>query len=360
MSVNVKQPHYEVHYEDVSPLCVLSEDGKIIDEANVPQLSDEQLKELMRRLVYTRIIDQRAIALQRQGRLGFYAPVSGQEASMVGSQFALQKEDFILPGYRDMPQIFWHGVPLYQTFLYSRGHQHGGQIPEDVHALMPQIIIGAQIVQATGVAMGLKLRGKKNVAVTYTGDGGSSQGDFYEGLNFAGVYNLPVVFIVQNNNYAISTPFSKQTAAKSIAHKGVAAGVRSLQVDGMDVLAVYKAVYEAAERGRNGEGPTLIETLTYRYGPHSLSGDDPTKYRGKDEEEDWNKRDPLHRFRIYLQGKGLWSDEEEEKTIEEARAFVAEQIKLAENVEKMTIEGLIDSMFEHTPQDLEEQKEMYK
>ena len=178
---------------------------------------------------------------------------------------------------------------MYQTFLYSRGHQHGGQIPEGVHVLMPQIIIGAQIIQCAGVAMGLKKKGNKNVAVAYTGDGGTSQGDFYEGINFAGVFNLPAIFIVQNNGYAISTPVEKQTVALSLAHKGVAAGVHSVQVDGMDVLAVYKAVYEAAERARRGEGPTLIEALTYRFGPHSMSGDDPTKYRTKEEEERWER-----------------------------------------------------------------------
>src|SRR5699024_6063439 len=144
-----------------------------------------------------------------------------------------------------------------------------------------------------------------------------------EGMNFAGVFNLPAIFFVQNNNYAISTPFEKQTAAKSIAHKGVAAGLRSFQVDGMDPLAVYKVVSEAAERGRNGEGPTLIESLTYRFGPHSMSGDDPTKYRGKDEEQEWESRDPIERMRKYLQSKNLWTEEEEEQVVEEAREYAA-------------------------------------
>lgn len=347
---------YEVWSENIEPLAILSPDGKVVNEAEMPELSDEQLQELMRRMVFTRVWDQRAVSLSRQGRLGFYAPVSGQEASMVGSQFALKPEDFILPGYRDMPQIVWHGLPLYQTFLYSKGHQHGGQIPEGVNVLMPQIIIGAQIVQAAGVAMGLKRHGNNNVAVAYTGDGGSSQGDFYEGLNFAGSFNLPAIFVVQNNGYAISTPFAKQTAAQSIAHKALAAGIHGAQVNGMDVLAVYKVMQEAVERARQGEGPTLIETITYRYGPHSMSGDDPTKYRTKEEQDEWEEKDPLIRFRRYLTEKKLWSDEREEQVIEEARAEVAQHIKKAEQVEKMTIPGLIDSMFEHTPPHLEEQK----
>lgn len=347
--------HY-VSLNEIEALSILDEEGNVINEQEMPAIDDSQLKELMRRMVFTRIWDQRAVSLGRQGRLGFYAPVSGQEASMVGSQFALKKDDFILPGYRDIPQIFWHGLPLYQAFLYSRGHQHGGQIPADVNVLMPQIIIGAQIVQASGVAMGLKKRGNKQVAVTYTGDGGSSQGDFYEGMNFAGVFKLPVVFIVQNNGYAISTQRVNQTAAGAIAQKAVAAGIPGVQVDGMDVLAVYKAVFDAAERGRAGEGPTLVETLTYRFGPHSLSGDDPTRYRSKEESGEWEQKDPLVRYRRFMEKKGLWTEEEETAVIEEAKAAVTEAIKKADEMEKLTISGLLDSVFEHTTPQAEEQK----
>jgi pyruvate dehydrogenase E1 component alpha subunit len=277
---------------------------------------------------------------------------------MIASEFALNKDDFVCPGYRDMPQIVWHGLPMYQAFLYSRGHQHGGQIPQDVHVLMPQIIIGAQILHATGVAMAFKKKGEKRVAITYTGDGGSSEGDFYEGLNFAGAFKLPVIYVVQNNGYAITTPFSKQTAAASVAHKAVAAGITGVQVDGMDPLAVYKAVSEAAERGRNGGGATLIEALTYRFRPHSMA-DDATKYRTKEEEQEWEKKDPIARMRTFLTAKGLWSEEEEAKVREDAKNTVAEEIKKAEATEKMTVAGLIDSMFETTPKHLEEQKAEY-
>ncbi|PZD93680.1 pyruvate dehydrogenase (acetyl-transferring) E1 component subunit alpha [Paenibacillus sambharensis] len=346
---------YEVQTEPVTPLTVLSPEGEVVNPDAMPNLTDDQLKEIMYRMVFTRTWDERAVNLGRQGRLGFYAPVSGQEASMVGSEYALNKDDFVCPGYRDMPQLVWHGLPLYQAFLYSRGHQHGGQIPEDVHVLMPQIIIGAQILHATGVGMAFKKRGEKRVAITYTGDGGSSEGDFYEGLNFAGVYKLPVIYCVQNNRYAITTPFEKQTAALSIAHKAVAAGVKGVQVDGMDVLAVIKAVQEAAERGRSGEGATLIELLTYRFRPHSMA-DDTTKYRTKEEEGEWSLKDPIIRFGKFLEKKGLWSEEDTARVKEEAKATVNEHIKKAEAAEKMTVAGLIDSMFETTPKYLEEQK----
>jgi len=347
-------PHV-VETKPVEPLRILAPDGSVLRPDLVPRLTDEELKELMRRMVFTRAWDERAVNLGRQGRLGFYAPVSGQEASMVGSEFALNRDDFICPGYRDMPQIVWHGLPMHQAFLYSRGHQHGGRIPEDVHVLMPQIIIGAQLLHANGVAMAFKLRNERRVVITYTGDGGSSEGDFYEALNFAGVFRLPVIFFVQNNGYAITTPLSRQTAALSIAHKAVAAGIRGVQVDGMDVLAVYAATKEAAELARNGEGATLIEAVTYRYRPHSMA-DDPSKYRTKSEEEEWNRLDPLIRFGKFLEAKGLWSDEETARVREEAKKTVNEEIRKAEQAEKMTVPGLIDSMFERTPPHLEEQK----
>lgn len=211
---------------------ILNEEGEVVNKDAVPDLSDDQLKELMRRMVYTRILDQRSISLNRQGRLGFYAPTAGQEASQLASQFALEKEDFILPGYRDVPQIVWHGLPLYQAFLFSRGHFHGNQVPEGVNVISPQIIIGAQYIQCAGVALGMKKRGKKSIAITYTGDGGTSQGDFYEGINFAGAFKAPAVFIVQNNRFAISTPVEKQSAANTLAQKAVAAGIPGIKLMG--------------------------------------------------------------------------------------------------------------------------------
>ncbi|NEU29526.1 pyruvate dehydrogenase (acetyl-transferring) E1 component subunit alpha [bacterium LRH843] len=338
---------------------ILNEEGEVVNEAAMPDLTDEQLQELMHRMVYTRIWDQRAISLNRQGRLGFYAPVAGQEASMLGSQYALDKEDWILPGYRDIPQLVWHGFPMYQAFLWSRGHFAGGQIPDGLNITIPQIIIGAQIIQTAGVALGLKRKGKNNIAITYTGDGGSSQGDFYEGLNFAGAYNTPAVFIVQNNRFAISVPVEKQTVAKTIAQKAVAAGIEGIQVDGMDVLAVYAATKQARERALAGEGPTLIETMTYRYGPHTMAGDDPTRYRTSDLDDEWTKKDPLVRFRKYLEKKGLWTEERENEVVELAKEDVKEAMKKADATPKQKVTDLIGFMFEDLPENLREQMEEY-
>lgn len=340
-------------------LQILNEEGEVVNESAMPDLSDEQLQELMTRMVYTRILDQRSISLNRQGRLGFYAPTAGQEASQLASQFALEKEDFILPGYRDVPQLIWHGLPLSQAFLFSRGHFQGNQIPEGVNVISPQIIIGAQYIQTAGVALGMKKRGAKSVAITYTGDGGASQGDFYEGINFAGAFKAPAIFIVQNNRFAISTPVEKQSAAKTIAQKAVAAGIPGIQVDGMDVLAVYAAVHEARERAINGEGPTLIETLTYRYGPHTMAGDDPTRYRTADLDSEWEKKDPLVRFRKFLENKGIWNEEKENAVIERAKEEIKEAIKIADEAPKQKVTDLMNIMYEELPANLKEQYEIY-
>ena len=354
------QQQFKKVEEQFQTFQILNEEGEVVNEAAMPNLSDEKLQELMRRMVYTRVLDQRSISLNRQGRLGFYAPTAGQEASQLASQFALEAEDFILPGYRDVPQMIWHGLPLYQAFLFSRGHFHGNQMPEGVNLLPPQIIIGAQIIQAAGVALGLKKKGKKAVAITYTGDGGASQGDFYEGINFAGAYKAPAIFVVQNNRFAISTPVEKQSAAGTIAQKAVAAGIPGVQVDGMDPLAVYVAVSEARERAINGEGPTLIETLCYRYGPHTMAGDDPTRYRTSELDDEWEKKDPIVRYRKFLEAKGLWNEAMENEVMDQAKEEIKEAIQKADNQAKQKVTDLISFMYEELPYNLKEQNEIYK
>ncbi|RXK18846.1 pyruvate dehydrogenase (acetyl-transferring) E1 component subunit alpha [Macrococcus sp. DPC7161] len=340
---------------------VLDLDGNVVNEDLMPDLSDEQLVELMTRMVWTRVLDQRSVALNRQGRLGFYAPTAGQEASQLASSYALEQQDYILPGYRDVPQLIWQGLPLTKAFLWSRGHFVGSQMPENVRALAPQIIIGAQYVQTAGVALGLKKRGEQAVAITYTGDGGSSQGDFYEGINFASAFKAPAIFVIQNNNYAISTPRSKQTGAKTLAQKAVAVGIPGIVVDGMDALAVYAVTKEARDRAIAGEGPTLIETMTYRYGPHTMAGDDPTRYRTSDEDAEWVKKDPLVRFRKFLEAKGLWNEEKENEIIEKAKEDIKAAIKEADATPKQTVSQLAELMYSgEMPQNLKEQYEIFK
>jgi len=338
----------------------LDKDGKIVNPDLVPDLSDDELVELMTRMVWSRVLDQRSTALNRQGRLGFFAPTAGQEASQLASHFAFEKEDVLLPGYRDVPQLIQHGLPLKEAFLWSRGHVAGNLYPEDLQALPPQIIIGAQYVQAAGVALGLKKRNKKNVVFTYTGDGGSSQGDFYEAINFAGAYHANAVFYIQNNGFAISTPREVQSAAPTLAQKAAAAGIPGIQVDGMDPLAVYTVSKAAREWAANGNGPVLIETLTYRYGPHTLSGDDPTRYRSKDMDSEWQQKDPLVRFHTYLTEKGLWSEEKEEQIIEQTKEEIKAAIAEADRVPKQKVSDFLKNMFEVQPQNIKEQIATYE
>ncbi|MCL1630981.1 pyruvate dehydrogenase (acetyl-transferring) E1 component subunit alpha [Sporolactobacillus sp. CPB3-1] len=340
-------------------LRILDTQGHVVNEQQKPEMTNEELKELMRRMVYTRIWDQRALSLNRQGRLGFYAPVAGQEASMLASEFAMDQADWLLPSYRDIPQLVWHGLPMYKAFLYSRGHFGGGQYPRELHAVMPQIIIGAQATQTAGIALGLKKRKKKQIAFCYFGDGATSQGDVYEGMNFAGIYKAPAVFICQNNRFAISVPVEKQTASETLAQKAVAAGIRGIQVDGMDPLAVYAAAKNARMRALAGEGPTLIETLTYRYGPHTMAGDDPTRYRTDELTDEWEKKDPLIRFRLYLEKLGLWAREDEERTAEQAKKDVAEALKEADSVPKQKVTDLLGFMYENPTPAIKEQLEFY-
>ncbi|HCS93482.1 MAG: pyruvate dehydrogenase (acetyl-transferring) E1 component subunit alpha [Bavariicoccus seileri] len=339
---------------------ILDEEGKVVNPDILPDLTDDELVDLMSDMVWSRILHQRSTALNRQGRLGFYAPTWGQEASQLGSIKAIEKDDVLLPGYRDVPQLIKHGLPLYQAFLWSRGHVEGNKYPEELQALPPQIIIGAQYVQAAGVALGLKKRNKENVVITYTGDGGTSQGDFYEGINFAGSYHANAIFVVQNNGWAISTPRSLQTAAKTLAQKAVAAGIPGIQVDGMDPLAVYAVTKKAREYVVAGNGPVLIETICYRYGPHTLSGDDPKRYQPEGSMEPWLKKDPLIRMRNYLTEKGLWSEEKEQEVEEKAKEDVKAAIKEADAVPKQKVSTFLKNMFEVAPASIQEQIDAYE
>lgn len=344
-----------------SMVQILDKDGKIVNKSLVPELSDEELVELMERMVFSRVLHDRSMALSRQGRLGFYAPTAGQEASQIASHYALEKQDWIYPGYRDIPQLIMHGLPIYKAFLWSRGHVEGNHYDDDLHIIPPQIIIGAQYIQAMGNAVGQKLAGKENeITITYTGDGGSSQGDVYEGINFASRYKAPVVFVIQNNGYAISTPREKQTAAETLAQKGVAAGIPSIQVDGMDPLAVYTVTKAARDWAVAGNGPVLIETITNRFGPHSTSGDDPTRYRSQESFDYWEQRDPLIRFRNYLTEKELWTEEHEEELIEKVQEEVLAAAKEADQVEKMSVSDSLKWMYSNPGQNIQEQIEKYE
>ena len=343
-----------------STVQVMDEKGKIVNEELLGDITDDDMVKFMEEMVWARELFERSTALNRQGRLGFYAPTSGQEASQLGTVLATEKEDFLLPGYRDVPQLIKHGWPLHQAFLWSKGHVEGSTFSEDLHAYPPQIIIGAQFVQAAGAALGIKKNKRNAIAMTWTGDGGSSQGDFYEGINFAGAFKAPAVFVIQNNGWAISTPRELQTAAPTLAQKAVAAGIPGIQVDGMDILAVYAVTKAAREYALAGNGPVLIETLCYRYGPHTLSGDDPKRYQPEGIQDEWRKRDPLIRMRDHLTEKGLWSEEKEEEIIQKTKEEVKEAIKKADQTPKQKVSEFLKSMYERPDFVTQEQIDYYE
>ncbi|WP_018664487.1 pyruvate dehydrogenase (acetyl-transferring) E1 component subunit alpha [Heyndrickxia acidiproducens] len=279
-------------------------------------------------MLRSREYDIRLLKMQRQGRIGTYAPFKGQEAAQIGSAFPLEKQDWIFPSYRDIAACMVHGMPLSQVLKFVKGYFEGGKSPDGIPIFPIQIIIAAQTLHAAGCALAAKLKGEKSVSVCYFGDGATSQGDFHEALNFASVYKAPVVFFCQNNQWAISVPLARQMASETIAQKAVAYGIKGVRVDGNDVLAVYQVMKEAVESARRGEGPVLIEAVTCRIGPHTTS-DDPAKYRNQKEVEAFAmQKDPLTRMKKLIFKEGLWTEEEEQQFLKQANsemtAIVAE------------------------------------
>ena len=338
---------------------VLAPNGEIVNPELAPELSNEELIELMKRLVWGRTYDKRVTLLNRQGALGNYAPGGGQEASQLASQYALGKDDFFAGTYRDLAPLIMHGLPVEKAFLWYKGHMKGNEYPEDLHAYAPQVIVGGHITHAMGVAFGKKLKNEKSIVLSLSGDGASSQGDFYEGINFAGVYNVPYVAVIQNNGYGISVPVERQTHAEALAQKAVAVGIPGIQVDGMDPLAMYAAVSKAREHALAGKGPVLIEALTYRFGPHTMS-DDPTRYRLEEEVGEWQKKDPLVRMRKYLENKGLWTEEQENEVVEACEQEIKEAITAIAQVEKQKVSDFLRNMYEVSPQNIQEQIAEYE
>ncbi len=344
--------------EQVEYLSVLNEDGEL-DEELEPDLSDDFLLQIHRALLFNRRFDERMLNLQRQGRIGTFAPVKGQEAAEVAAAAVLREEDWLVQSYRDQAAAIWRGQPPESYLLAYGGYYQGNNPDVEVRNLPVSVPVGSQILHAVGLSYGSKYRQKEEVVLVFFGDGATSEGDFHEGLNFAGVFQTPVIFLCQNNQWAISVPRSRQSRAKTLAQKALAYGVPGLQVDGNDVLAVYAAAKEAAERARAGDGPTLIEALTYRLSLHTTA-DDPTRYRKDEEVEEWEKRDPIPRFQNYLKDKGILSDDELESLQEEIEQDIEAAVEKAEQqMEALDDEAL--SMFDHVyaemPPYLQEQRD---
>ncbi|MBI5849612.1 MAG: pyruvate dehydrogenase (acetyl-transferring) E1 component subunit alpha [Planctomycetes bacterium] len=348
------------------PFSILEADGKAGRDKD-PNLTPELLKRLYEVMVTTRVLDERALALQRQGRIGFYLQALGQEASHVGAAAALRDSDWLFPAYRQPGIPLLRRVPLDDIVNEWFGNDgdicKGRQMPVHYSFRQANFVsisspIGTQISHAAGAGMAARIRGDDTVFMAFFGDGGTSSNDFHCGLNFAGVFKAPVVFVCENNQWAISVPLAQQTASASIAITASSYGMPGVRVDGNDVLAVYRVCKEAVERARKGEGPTLVETVTYRMASHS-SSDDAARYRDAKIHDEWKERDPIARFQRYLHKKKLWTEDWELEIHERARHEIHEAVKRAEALPRPSLDSLFEGVFMNlTPQLVEQRAEL--
>lgn len=345
-------PVKRVFEGSVDYVQVMDKDGKV-DKSLEPKIPNETLDKMYRLMVQQRTWDKKCLALQRTGRMYTYAPCEGQEAISVGTSQAVSKNDWIFPTYRESFMYHIRGAPLYLMNLIWMGLEEGLKLDKKYRAFPLAIPIATQHPHAVGGAYALKLKGEKAATVVFGGDGSTSEGEFHDAMNFAGVLETPTVFVISNNQYAISVPVKWQTASETIAQKALAYGFKGIQADGNDILTVYKVVKDAVDSAREGKGPVLIEFITYRMGAHTTA-DDPTKYRSKDEVEYWRERDPIKRFQIYLKEKGIWNEEYEKEAQEEAKKLVEDAVQKAEDY-KADPKDMFRYTFAHMTKDLEEQ-----
>jgi len=337
-------------------LKIMDENGVIVDEKNLPALNDEQVVEAYKYMLYARQVDLKAVAYQRMGRLFTLPPNLGQEAAALGSAYALdRKKDWMVPAFREMAAWLYWGATAKGLYLYWAGSEDGNVTPDDVNFMPSAVPVASQVQHAAGIGYAIKYKQTDQVVICYFGDGATSEGDFHEGLNFAGVFKCPVIFFCNNNQYAISVPRRLQTAAETLAQKAIAYGMPGIQVDGNDFFAVYRATREAAEYARAGHGPVLIEAFTYRRGYHT-TWDDPSKYRTADEEKEWEAKDPLLRLRKYLEARGLWNEAKEQSYIEEATKDISAQFREVEEYPRTPLEHIFKFTFEEMPDSLKKQK----
>lgn len=335
-------------------LQILDENGKLDAALAKDTLSDKDVVFLYEHMCLCRAYDEVAFKLQRSGRMGTYPQNIGQEAAATGAGFALRKDDWIIPCYRENSALFLHGLPMEKILLHWMGDERGNQIPDGCNVLPISIPIGTHPLHAVGIAWAAKLQKKDSIAITFFGDGATSEGDVHEALNFATVLRVPCVFFCQNNSWAISVPASKQFKNETIAQRAIAYGAKGIRVDGNDLFACFKATRDAIELAKKGE-VTFIEAVTYRMGDHTTA-DDARRYRDPAELEKWKARDPLLRVRKYLASKNLWDDKKQEALDAKNKERVAEIVKNAEGIEKPDIADIFDYTFADLPAQIELQK----
>ena len=356
------------HALQIPTLRILNDDGTIYEGATAPELSKELALKMYNTMTFIRVLDERMLAAQRQGRISFYMQCLGEEAATIGSAAVLDDADMIMAQYREQGALRYRGFTLEQfmnqLFSNEKDLGKGRQMPvhygsKDIHYMTISSPLATQIPQAAGYAYAQKLRGLKNVTICYFGEGAASEGDFHAGLNMAAVHKAPVLFFCRNNGYAISTPANEQFKGDGIACRGVGYGMKSIRVDGADILAVYQATKMARDYALETNEPVLIESMAYRLGAHS-SSDDPTGYRSKEEEEKWRKVDPVARFRAYLVAKG-WLDEDADKaSLDVLRQEILDALKVAEKIQKPALEELFSDVYAEPIPELKRQYEALK
>lgn len=341
---------------DVIKLSILDKDGNCDESLRPQELTDKDYKKMFELMLLNRIFDDKCLKLQRQGRIGTYASTLGQEACQIGSAYAMNDSDFMFPSFRENGVFIARKMPMEMILQYWGGDERGDKIPDGINNFTVSIPVGTQTLHAVGYAWAAKLKLDKTASIVYFGDGATSEGDFHEAMNFAGVFKLPVVFICQNNQWAISMPREKQTAAKTIAQKAIAYGFEGIQVDGNDVIAVYRATKEAVEKARKGNGPTLLELYTYRMSDHTTA-DDASKYRNEQEVKEWKEKDPIDRLRKYMQKKSYWTPEYEKQIIETFQMKVEEAVNKYEAMPKPNPADIFNYVYRDLTPELKEQRD---
>ena len=340
------------------PYSVLSEEG-VLRPGSSTRMRPEQILDALRLMLLTRVFDEKAFRLQRQGRFGTFSQVTGQEAAITGSAAALDPtRDWVVPQYRELPALLRQGYPLENFMLYFMGNPKGGAVPPGVNCFPLNIALASQLPHAVGLAWGLKRQGSDGVVTVYFGDGASSEGDVHESMNLAGVIRAPVVFFLSNNGWAISTPREKQSAARSLAVRAVGYGMPGVVVDGNDLLAVHDVTAAAVDRARAGEGPTLIEAVTYRMSAHNTA-DDQTRYVNEEERQRWVALDPIERVRRYLIGQKLWDNALESETAEANRKTVEDALKAALANGSTSADQLFEHLYADFPKRVTQQRDAF-
>tara|TARA_Y100000310_G_scaffold339280_1_gene431494 strand:- start:2931 stop:3980 length:1050 start_codon:yes stop_codon:yes gene_type:complete len=344
--VNKRVEEFHIHY-----FQVLDEKGNV-DKKLMPKLSSKQITDMYYYMKLSRAFDDKALKLQRQGKIGTFAQIKGQEGIQIGASFAMQKQDWLVPAFREWAAHIVLGVPMDKILQGMAGDERGNTFPGKI--LPMSVPVGTHMLHAAGIGMALNLQKKKEAIVTYFGDGATSEGDFHEAMNFAGVYKVPLVFICQNNKYAISLPVEQQTRAKTMAQKAIAYGFEGVQIDGNDPFASYKVAKYALDKARAGKGPTLIEAITYRMANHTTA-DDYTKYRSEKEVKSWEPKDPILRLKLYMKKNKLWSDSKEKELDEKITKEVEDAVKKAQSVKPAPKEDIFKYMYEKPTKEILDQ-----